>query len=182
MDSPPRSSPSFPPARRSTSPTTLSQGTQTQEFEDTALPQSPLAPGSPLPQGLLSGLPAHIAIVRQSILEGQLEAAPVPESSQNPNQSTQLYLTMGRHSSPSQSDPTRSQQYQLISPGTSNDPRAMSQVSPGFIFVNFLSLCIDFCTLSFHQHSFDVAFMLFPMSSHLFGGAIQIPRLVLTAL
>jgi len=146
MDPSPRSSSSLPPARRSISPTTLSRGTQTQEFEDPALPQSPLAPGS---QGFLSGLPAHAAIVLQSILEGQSEDTLIPESSQNPHQSTQHRLTMGRHSSPSQSGPNRSQQYQLISPGTSNDPRAMSQVSPGFIFVNFLSLCVDFCTLSF---------------------------------
>lgn len=32
---------------------------------------------------------------------------------------------------------SRSQPYQLVSPGTPADPRAMSQVSPGFIFVMF---------------------------------------------
>ena len=31
----------------------------------------------------------------------------------------------------------RPQQYQLFSPGSASDPRTMSQVSPGFIFVNF---------------------------------------------
>lgn len=47
---------------------------------------------------------------------------------------------MGRHSEQRQDRP----QYQLVSPGTPTDPRAMSQVSPGFIFVNFLCLCDAF--------------------------------------
>ena len=47
--------------------------------------------------------------------------------------------TMSRRSGHGQSSGTtsRPQQYQLISPGTPADPRNMSQVSPGFIFVIF---------------------------------------------
>ena len=53
-----------------------------------------------------------------------------------------LSSTMGRHAPQPQGSGTRSPQYQLVSPGTPADPRAMSQVSPGFIFVIFLSLCV----------------------------------------
>lgn len=38
-------------------------------------------------------------------------------------------------------------QYQLVTPGQPADPRAMSQVSPGFIFVNFLCLRAAFPSL-----------------------------------
>lgn len=52
--------------------------------------------------------------------------------------------TMSTYSSSSQDDAIYStpgpKQYQLVTPGMMNDPRSMSQVSPGFIFVNFLSL------------------------------------------
>ena len=61
---------------------------------------------------------------------------PIPEF---PGQSPYLTADMARHISQSSSS-GRSGQYQLVSPGTPSDPRAMSQVSPGFIFVNFLSL------------------------------------------
>ena len=50
---------------------------------------------------------------------------------------------MSTYSSSSQEDSVYStpgpQRYQLVSPGTLNDPRTMSQVSPGFIYVTFLT-------------------------------------------
>ena len=40
--------------------------------------------------------------------------------------------------------------YQAVSPGSTNNPRTMSQVSPGFIFVNFLSQSVcSFAALFF---------------------------------
>ena len=51
---------------------------------------------------------------------------------------------MSTYSSSSQDDAVYSspglKQYRLVTPGMLNDPRSMSQVSPGFIFVIFLSL------------------------------------------
>lgn len=48
-------------------------------------------------------------------------------------QAMSRYATPG----PTTVSTSRPQQYQLVSPGTPADPRAMSQVSPGFIFVIF---------------------------------------------
>lgn len=47
--------------------------------------------------------------------------------------------TMSRHTGqgPSTATTPRPQQYRLVSPGTPADPRNMTQVSPGFIFVIF---------------------------------------------
>jgi hypothetical protein len=70
--------------------------------------------------------------------------------------------TMSRHAS----SQGRSQQYQLVSPGTPADPRAMSQVSPGFIFVNFLCLCVWLLTPSFPSVSY-VFPTSFPFLSHI---------------
>lgn len=57
--------------------------------------------------------------------------------------------TMSRHAStgPASVPTSRAQQYQLVSPGTPADPRAMSQVSPGFIFVIFsmFAICSFLC-------------------------------------
>lgn len=63
--------------------------------------------------------------------------------------------TMSRHASsgPTSVPTSKSQQYQLVSPGTPADPRAMSQVSPGFIFVIFpmfaMALLFIPCSFSF---------------------------------
>ncbi len=50
---------------------------------------------------------------------------------------------MSAYSSSSQDDAYYSSpgpmQYRLVTPGMLDDPRSMSQVSPGFIYVNFLS-------------------------------------------
>ena len=50
---------------------------------------------------------------------------------------------MSNYSSSSQGDAYYSspgpQQYTLVTSGIMNDPRNLSQVSPGFIYVNFLS-------------------------------------------
>lgn len=48
----------------------------------------------------------------------------------------------------------RSQHYQLVSPGTPADPRTMSQVSPGFVFVIFLCLRVLRCPVLFISCSF----------------------------
>jgi hypothetical protein len=50
--------------------------------------------------------------------------------------SQQKTIPMSRYSSSTGSDRSP-QQFQFVSPGTNADPRAMSQVSPGFIFVIF---------------------------------------------
>jgi len=56
-------------------------------------------------------------------------------------------------SSPSPSDALiyTMSQYQPVSAGSTASPRTMSQVSPGFIFVNFLSLSV--CCLFSHPES-----------------------------
>ena len=56
-------------------------------------------------------------------------------------------------SSPSPSDELihTMSQYQPVSAGSTASPRTMSQVSPGFIFVNFLSLSV--CRFFFHSKS-----------------------------
>ena len=74
--------------------------------------------------------------------------------------------TMSRHASsgPTSVPTSKSQQYQLVSPGTPSDPRAMSQVSPGFIFVMFpmfamallfhslpLTMCVCSANAPLHQ-------------------------------
>ena len=67
---------------------------------------------------------------------------------------------MSRHSTTSTSSSRhapssgRGQSYQLVSPGTPTDPRAMSQVSPGFIFVIFLCPCAC-CS----AHPFPLSFL-----------------------
>jgi hypothetical protein len=70
--------------------------------------------------------------------------------------------SMSGYSSSSQDDSVYSspapQQYRLVTPGTLNDPRTMSQVSPGFVFVNFLSLSICFCEHVFLSYTQEVRF------------------------
>ena len=66
---------------------------------------------------------------------------------------------------------SRSQPYQLVSPGTPADPRAMSQVSPGFIFVMFpMFACFDLPSLFLFLFtvlgpSQNVSFLMFLLSS-----------------
>jgi hypothetical protein len=77
-------------------------------------------------------------------------------------------------SSPSQSDELiyTMPQYQPVSAGSTASPRTMSQVSPGFIFVNFLSLsvCCFFSPQVLPRVSFiwyflnHVSYFLSPMS------------------
>lgn len=77
--------------------------------------------------------------------------------------SSTAYYSLAGHemSRPASSGPTsipgsRSQPYQLVSPGTPADPRAMSQVSPGFIFVMFpmFACFVSPCLLLSLVHSF----------------------------
>ena len=68
--------------------------------------------------------------------------APTPEPEETSD--TSLTFTMSRHSTQGHDR----HQYQLVTPGQPADPRAMSQVSPGFIFVNFLCLCAAFASFS----------------------------------
>ena len=86
--------------------------------------------------------------------EPTFTSIPPPQIPEFPGQSPYLTADMARHISQSSSS-GRSPQYQLVSPGTPSDPRAMSQVSPGFIFVNFLSLRVA---------AFLLLSLTFPMS------------------
>jgi hypothetical protein len=65
--------------------------------------------------------------------------SPTSRSSSNPSPSSPSNDLMSRYAGqgPTTVSTTRPQQYQLVSPGTPADPRTMSQVSPGFIFVIF---------------------------------------------
>ena len=85
---------------------------------------------------------------------------PIPEF---PGQSPYLTADMARHISQSSSS-GRAGQYQLVSPGTPSDPRAMSQVSPGFIFVNFLSLLRCCFSPAFLPLSYVALSFFFPPS------------------
>jgi hypothetical protein len=71
-------------------------------------------------------------------------------------------FAMSRHQSGSRHQTDRNPSIQLLSPESSQNPRRMSQVSPGFIFVNFRRLCVVFLNAC----SFP-SLPLFPMSNFL---------------
>ena len=100
----------------------------------------------PTPRGELSSrvsLPSHSA-ARGSQTPSQpsldtYSQQSTSRSSSNQSPSSPFDDAMSRHagSGPTTVATSRPQQYQLVSPGTPVDPRTMSQVSPGFIFVIF---------------------------------------------
>jgi hypothetical protein len=112
-------------------------------------------PGDPNRSGNRSPAPLPFPILRSQRIEDDppdLFADPVPapetaaagaerEARQAQEEEQQVPSSMSGYSSSSQDDSVYSspapQQYSLVTPGTLNDPRTMSQVSPGFVFVMF---------------------------------------------
>lgn len=104
----------------------------------TTLPQHPAAGRNPsYTSAYSSSTPSQVG--EPSTLQYQAPSYPITAA---PGYPSPTQSTMSRHAS-------SGQQYQLVSPGTPADPRAMSQVSPGFIFVMFPMFaiccwCFDF--------------------------------------
>jgi len=90
---------------------------------------------------------------------------------------------MPAYSSSSQNDPAYSspgpQQYTLVTPGMLRDPRNLSQVSPGFIYVIFPKSTIAFCVsrIAYTFTLFEyllVCSCFIPLSRMI--GPFQVPR------
>jgi hypothetical protein len=121
---------------------------QEDEPRSVTLPQHPAARRNPYTSAYNTSTPFQTG--EQSTSRVQGTSYPISASPAD--------STMSRHASsgPTSVPTSRPQQYQLVSPGTPADPRAMSQVSPGFIFVIFPMFAVVLlfipCSLSFGSH------------------------------
>ena len=97
-----------------------------------------------------SQTPAYPSPGRQPPTSDPYSRQSTSRSSSNPSPSSPFDDPMSRYGGqgPTTVATSRSQQYQLVSPGTPADPRTMSQVSPGFIFVIFPMFADAFVLIS----------------------------------
>jgi hypothetical protein len=141
------------------------RGSRSSRSTNTSSASPPSARGEPSRH---ISLPSHPA-GRGSHPPSQASSSRTP---QQRSPSISLDDAMSRHAGPGPTTVTtsRPQQYQLVSPGTPADPRTMSQVSPGFIFVIFpmfavaldsippyFSFCPYLSPMSFPVHLFCIA-------------------------
>lgn len=140
---------SHPPRSRSTqylevpSSRRSSSQSSSRHREPRSRTQSPILPGVAFP--ILRSQPIEEDPPDLFAPESSIASTVQDEAIQPPD--------MSSYSSSSQEDSVYSspgpQRYQLVSPGTLNDPRTMSQVSPGFIYVTFLTRSVCFYTFPF---------------------------------
>lgn len=98
------------------------------------------------PRAIIPSLTAILPSQRTRSLSFDYLIAETPSPTQQPDRST-LGATIASQPSPDEliaEEIDKMPRMEATSPGSTSNPRSMSQVSPGFIFVNFLSQSVCF--------------------------------------
>ena len=131
-----------PAGHQARATTTAVERLQTPAYQSTSL----------LPTSWFPPQPAFPKLPSQRADDCPLDLFP-PEESSDAAGLLQVPPYMSSYSPSLQGDRVHSvpdaQQYHLIPPGTMSNPKAMSQISPGFVFVNFLSPSDCYCRTVF---------------------------------
>jgi hypothetical protein len=162
MEPPPRPTSYTTGSRRGTA---SPQSSQSESAQDTLRRSSSLDLQQDRPASIPDVLPSTVPIPEESLQEPSIGEQYPPESSLSSLHDITA-LAMSRHQSGSRPQPDRNPSIQLLSPESARNPRRMSQVSPGFIFVIFpLSpRCASQPILSLSPY---ISFVIFPSSSFL---------------